>query len=137
MMGFVANIMVLLLLLSRFSRVRLCATPQVAAHQAPLSLGFSRQEHWSGLPVPFPMHIILTGYFKMQYFFCYLLLSFLNHFLIFRLLYLVILVSTAITLPSGWPGSAVAPSVATLHHSVSTHSICYFVVNLKPLFSSC
>ena len=34
----------LLLLLSRFSRVRLCATPQTAAHQAPLSLGFSRQE---------------------------------------------------------------------------------------------
>ena len=37
----------LLLLLSRFGRVRLCATPQMAAHQAPLSLGFSRQEHWS------------------------------------------------------------------------------------------
>ena len=36
----------LLLLLSRFSRVRLCATPERAAHQAPLSLGFSRQEHW-------------------------------------------------------------------------------------------
>ena len=36
----------LLLLLSRFSRVRLCATPQMAAHQAPPSLGFSRQEHW-------------------------------------------------------------------------------------------
>ena len=38
----------LLLLLSGFSRVRLCATPQTAALQAPLSLGFSRQEHWSG-----------------------------------------------------------------------------------------
>ena len=37
----------LLLLLSRFSHVRLCATP---------SLGFSRQEHWSGLPLPSPMH---------------------------------------------------------------------------------
>jgi len=47
---------VLLLLLSRFSHVRLCATPQTAAHQAPLSLGFSRQEHWSGLPFPSPMH---------------------------------------------------------------------------------
>ena len=45
-----------LLLLSHFSRVRLYATPQTAAHQAPLSLGFSRQEHWSGLPFPFPMH---------------------------------------------------------------------------------
>ena len=46
----------LLLLLSHFSRVRLCATPQTAAQQAPLSLGFSRQEHWSGLPFPSPMH---------------------------------------------------------------------------------
>ena len=42
--------------LSRFSRVRLCATPETAAHQAPPSLGFSRQEHWSGLPFPSPMH---------------------------------------------------------------------------------
>ena len=39
----------LLLLLSRFSHVRLCATPEMAAHQAPPSLGFFRQEHWSGL----------------------------------------------------------------------------------------
>ena len=46
----------LLLLLSRFSHVRLCATPQMAAHQAPLSLGFSGQEHWSGLPFPSPVH---------------------------------------------------------------------------------
>ena len=45
-----------LLLLSHFSRVRLCATPWTATHQAPLSLGFSRQEHWSGLPFPSPMH---------------------------------------------------------------------------------
>ena len=45
-----------LLLLSRFSRVRLCATQQTAAHQAPPSLGFSRQEHWSGLPFPSPMY---------------------------------------------------------------------------------
>ena len=46
----------LLLLLSHFSRVWLCVTPWTAAHQACLSLGFSRQEHWSGLPFPSPMH---------------------------------------------------------------------------------
>ena len=46
----------LLLLLSRFSRVQLCVTPETAAHQAPPSLGFSKQEHWSGLPFPSPMH---------------------------------------------------------------------------------
>ena len=39
--------MQMLLLLSCFSRVWLCATPEMAAHQAPPSLGFSRQEHWS------------------------------------------------------------------------------------------
>ena len=48
--------LLLLLLLSRFSRVRLCATPETAAHQAPSSLGFSRPEHWSGLPFPSPVH---------------------------------------------------------------------------------
>ena len=47
---------VLLLLLSHFSRVRLCATPYTAPHPAPPSLGFSRQEHLSGLPFPSPTH---------------------------------------------------------------------------------
>ena len=50
-----AKSLLLLLLLSRFSHVRLCATPETAAHQDPPSLGFSRQEHWSGLPFPSPM----------------------------------------------------------------------------------
>ena len=48
--------MTLLLLLSHFSHIQLCATPWTAAHQALLSLGFSRQEHWSGLPFPSPRH---------------------------------------------------------------------------------
>ena len=48
--------MLLLLPLSRFSRDRLCATPWTAAYQAPPSMGFSRKEHWSGLPFPSPMH---------------------------------------------------------------------------------
>ena len=45
--GKVSFCLLLLLLLSHFSRVRLCVTP---------SLGFSRQERWSGLPFPSPMH---------------------------------------------------------------------------------
>ena len=45
-----------IMLLSRFSRVWICATSKMAAHQAPPSLGFSRQEHWSGLPFPSPFH---------------------------------------------------------------------------------
>ena len=39
-----APMLLLLLLLSHFSRIQLCATPEMAAQQAPLSLGFSRQE---------------------------------------------------------------------------------------------
>ena len=39
-------------MLSRFSRVRLCVTLWIVAHEAPPSMGFSRQEYWSGLPFP-------------------------------------------------------------------------------------
>ena len=47
------------------SRVRLLATPWTAAHQAPLSMGFSRQECWSGVPLPSPIiyvYIFLISY---------------------------------------------------------------------------
>ena len=37
-----------------FSRVRLLATPWTAAYQAPPSMGFSKQEYWSGVPLPSP-----------------------------------------------------------------------------------
>ena len=40
--------------LSHFSRVQLFATLWTIAPQAPLSMGFSRQEYWSGLPFPLP-----------------------------------------------------------------------------------
>ena len=38
--------------LSRFSHVQLCVMLWIVARQAPLSMGFSRQEYWSGLPCP-------------------------------------------------------------------------------------
>ena len=38
-----------------FSRVQLLATPWTAAYQAPPSMGFSRQEYWSGVPLPSPL----------------------------------------------------------------------------------
>ena len=50
--------LLLLMLLSRFSSVQLCATPEMAAHQAPKSLGFSRQEYWSGMPSPSPRNLL-------------------------------------------------------------------------------
>ena len=113
----------MLLLLSRFSRVRLCATPETAAHQAPpvpgilqartlewvaisfsnawkwkvkvkslscvqpsanpwtaafqtpLSMGFSRQEYWSGVPLPSPQGTILQ--YKKCFIFCLLFMYYL------------------------------------------------------------
>ena len=53
--GKIGQLCMLLLLLSRFTHVRLRVTPQTAAHQASPSLGFFRQEHWSGLPFSSPM----------------------------------------------------------------------------------
>ena len=50
----------ILLLLSRFSRVRFLATPWTAAYQAPPSMGFSKQEYWSGVPLPSPLCYIGT-----------------------------------------------------------------------------
>ena len=47
-------------ILNHFSLVRLCATPWTVACQAPLSMGFSRQEYWSGLPY------LLQGIFSAQ-----------------------------------------------------------------------
>ena len=56
-----------------FSRVWLLATPWTAAHQAPPSMGFSRQEYWSGMPLPSPksMHrklqtCLLSNLFLLQ-----------------------------------------------------------------------
>ena len=92
------------------SRVRLFTTPWTAAYQAPLSMGFSRQEYWSGLPLPSPIawlifhllcHVIKTfririyffpakimaligGYFIRQYFllgrYFYCLILFIKYF---------------------------------------------------------
>ena len=57
----ITDSMDMLLLLSCFSRVRLCATPWTAAYQASPSMGFSRREHWSGLPFPSPRDLPNPG----------------------------------------------------------------------------
>ena len=48
-------------MLSHFSHVQLFATPWTVAHQAPLSMGFFRQEYWSGLPCPSPGDALNPG----------------------------------------------------------------------------
>ena len=68
------------LLLSHFCRVRLFATPWTAAYQVPPPMGFSRQEYWSGAPLPSPgtvlralyslSHSILTVMVWWRYHYC-------------------------------------------------------------------
>ena len=48
------------IVLSCLSHMRLLETPWTAARQAPLSMGFSRKEYWSGLPGPLPGHLLDT-----------------------------------------------------------------------------
>ena len=48
------DILIYTLLFSQLSHVQLFVTPWTVACQAPLSIGFSRQEYWSGLPFPYP-----------------------------------------------------------------------------------
>ena len=48
-------------MLSHFSRVQLFATPWTVACQVPLSMEFSRQEYWSGLPCPLPEDLTNPG----------------------------------------------------------------------------
>ena len=55
------------------SPVRLFTTPWSAAYQAPLSMGFSRQEHWNGVPLPSPFIYIHT-YIWMNYVYMYIII---------------------------------------------------------------
>ena len=80
--------MLLLLLLSHFSHVQLCATPWTAAHQAPLSTGFSRQEYWSGLPFPSPRDWMRDGlkFWSVCHLYHFLKCQQMNYFLKMNLL---------------------------------------------------
>ena len=50
----VASFIYIMVKVKSLSRVRLFATPWTVAYQAPLSMGFSKQEYWNGLPFPAP-----------------------------------------------------------------------------------
>ena len=67
------------------SCVWLPATPWTAAYQAPLSMGFSRQEYWSGVPLPSPLlhtglHTLVINFIRWELFSSYYLLNYLCHF---------------------------------------------------------
>ena len=99
-------LLLLLLLLSRFSRVQLCATPETAAHQVPLSLGFSRQEHWSGLPFPPSRHM---GNLKFSLTFP----------------------SPLASLSNQTPNSALLIPISELNLSPSCHDHCHNIISLQ------
>ena len=48
-------------MLNHFGRVQVFVTPWTVAHQVPLSMGFSKQEYWSGLPCPSPTGVLDSG----------------------------------------------------------------------------
>ena len=60
-MFIVATVQSLQLKVKLLSRVQLFATPWTVAYQAPPSMGFSRQEYWSGLPFPSPGDLLDPG----------------------------------------------------------------------------
>ena len=122
-------LLLLLLLLRCFSRVRLCATPRTAAHQAPPSLGFSRQEHWSGLPFPSPLQLleVLNGWtlgqnVTIKYF---LLSLFLATYSLLLIQHLFNISGTQMSNDSFWPP----------HPSVKTH-MSYKESNKSPVLFS-
>ena len=61
-------VIVIMLLLSCFSCAQLFTTPWTAAHQAPPSIGFSRQEYWSGVPLPSPVQPSIQPLFNVPFF---------------------------------------------------------------------
>ena len=99
------------------SRVQLLATPRTPARQAPPSLGFSRQEHWSGLPFPSPyetpimwmlMHLMLSHrslrlssfFFFLNSFFCILFCGIDLHHCALQVIYLFFASVILLLIPS-------------------------------------
>ena len=54
LLKYLENVIILKVKVKLLSCVQLFATPWTVAYQVPPSMGFSRQEHWSGVPFPFP-----------------------------------------------------------------------------------
>ena len=79
------------------SRVRLLATPWTAAYQAPPSMGFSRQEYWSGVPLPSPLHCYTIA---IPALFCYLYCLFSsNSWLLIFVCHQIVCVSYNLQIP--------------------------------------
>ena len=68
---FLRTLILLQLMLSHFSRVWFYTTPWTAAYQAPRSMGFSRQEYWSGVPLPSPLLFLKDSFTPALNFHCF------------------------------------------------------------------
>ena len=67
------------------SRVRLLATPWTAAYQAPPSMGFSKQEYWSGVPLPSPILVNTYWYFIIVLLYIYLISNMTIYYFIYSI----------------------------------------------------
>ena len=68
---------------------QLCATPRTAAPQAPPSMGFSRQEYWSGVPLPSPLFYVDRGrYFSFFFNYPFILILLLYNFKYYNFFFL-------------------------------------------------
>ena len=96
------------------SRVRLFATPWSAAYQAPPSMGFSRQEYWSGVPFPSPFEDVRRS---RKYSVAWIINNSRSQF--FCLLPLTCLERPWESLPQTWSGAEVPLDVRTKSHEMS------------------
>ena len=106
-----------------FSHVPLCATPWTAAHQAPPSLGFSRQEHWSGVPLPSPnmlSRLVITFLPRIKY----LLISWLQS------------PSAVILEPKKIKPDTVCPSICHEVMGLDAMILVFWMLSFKPTFYS-
>ena len=106
-------------MLSCFSHVQLCATLWTVAYQAPLSMGFSRQEYWSGLPFPLPGDLPNPGIEPMSLMSPSLIDGFFTTSATWeaQLLYSVQFSSVAQSCPTLWdPMNRSTPGLLVPHH---------------------
>ena len=100
------------------SHVRLLATPWTAGHQAPLSMGFSRQEHWSGVPSPSPLLPVVFSKSLFRSF---------AHFLIGLVLVLLLTFESSLYILDANPLSDIWPTII-----FSLSVACLFILLTRP-----
>ena len=119
------------------SRVQLLATPWTTAYQAPLSMGFSRQEYWSGVPSPSPSQLMRHSHIKLSHLSSFLqmpnnlewsMLSSFGNFLCCKRISFIDPFSCSLSTSDGWPlPSSSSRLLYPLHDFLNQTLQCTFV----------